>query len=258
VGEPVSYETEGAASVTEVRITTADPTRTTSLPPRATVAILAVLLLVTVVLFGGVVLGLLYIPGGRDAVVPVLATALLVHPVVMLVTLHLGLRHAGSGWRLIGFSRPTRRMLHLLWQVPTIFVLLIAVQGLAFVLTGAPASSGDAMDTLFSGTNPVVIAAAFVGVVLLTPLWEELTFRGLIQGGLRRRLGPLAAALISAAIFAACHGVPILLPYMLTLGLSLAYLREFHRNLWAPLCMHVILNGLATGATLITLVPASA
>ena len=221
-----------------------------SIRPRATVALLAVLLAVTVVLFGAVVLGLLFIPGARASAVPVLAAALVAHPVVMLLALHLGLRRAGSGWRDVGLRRPTARMLHLLWQIPSIFVLLLVVQGAAVALTGAPASQGDAIDTMFGGTSTVQIVAAFVGVALLTPLWEEVVFRGLVHGGMRRRLGPLPASLISAAIFAACHGVPILLPYMLLLGLSLAYLREFHRTLWAPVCMHVVLNTAATAVTL--------
>ncbi|MBF4623221.1 CPBP family intramembrane glutamic endopeptidase [Clavibacter sp. VKM Ac-2872] len=223
-----------------------------SLGPRAIVLILAALLIVTVVVFGAVLVGLLLVPGARAAFVPVMAAALLVHPASMLLTLHVGLRRARSGWRAIGLRRPTVRMLHLLWQVPTILVLLLLVQGLALLLTGDPATEGRAVDTLVADTAPVVVAV-LIGVVLLTPLWEEVVFRGLVRGGLRRRLGPVAASLLGAMIFAACHGVPVLLPYMLTLGLSLAYLREFHRTLWAPLCMHVVVNGLATGVALAAL-----
>ena len=234
-----------------MRSKAADASGITSLSPRATFSILAALLVVTLVVSGAVVLGLLFIPGGRDIALPVLAAMVLVHAATMLLTLHLGLRRAGSGWHHIGFLRPTTRILHLLWQIPTIFVFLIAVQALAFLITGSPARSGGTLDMLFAGTSPFLIVAAFVGVVLLTPIWEEVAFRGLVHGGLRRRLGPITASLISAGIFAIFHGVPILLPYMLTLGLSLAYLREFHRTLWAPICMHVTLNGLATGAALV-------
>jgi membrane protease YdiL (CAAX protease family) len=227
----------------------AGPRSAAPLGPRAIILILAALLIVTVAVFGAVLLGLLLIPGARAAFVPVMAAALLVHPAAMLLTLHVGLRRAGSGWRAIGLRRPTARMLHLLWQVPTILVLLLLVQGIALLLIGDPATEGRAVDTLVADTAPVVVAV-LVGVVLLTPLWEEVVFRGLVHGGLRRRLGPVTASVLGAAIFAACHGVPVLLPYMLTLGLSLAYLREFHRTLWAPVCMHVVVNGLATGVAL--------
>jgi membrane protease YdiL (CAAX protease family) len=208
--------------------------------------ILAALLIVTIVLFGAVLLGLLFIPGARAVIIPVLATALITHPIAMLVTLHVGLRRAGSGWREIGLQRPTVRMLHLLWQIPAILVLLLLVQALALLISGEATTDGGSVDSLMHGTSLVVVVLISVGVVVFTPLWEELAFRGLVHGGLRRRLGPIIASLISAAVFATCHGVPVLLPYMVTLGLSLAYLREFHSTLWAPLSMHVVVNGLAT------------
>jgi len=246
-----THRDEPSMSSRERAAITAEARRAAPLGPRAIVGILAALLVVSVVVFGAVLLGLLLVPGARAAFVPVMAAALLVHPVTMLVTLHVGLRRAGSGWREIGLRRPRLRMLHLLWQVPAILVLLLLVQGAAVLMTGGPAPGGEAVDDLVVGTGPVVVVAVLIGVVLLTPLWEEAVFRGLVHGGLRRRLGPVAASAISAGIFAACHGVPVLLPYMLTLGLSLAYLREFHRSLWAPVCMHIVVNGLATGAALV-------
>jgi membrane protease YdiL (CAAX protease family) len=230
----------------------AGPRSAAPLGARAILGILAALLIVTVVVFGAALLGLLLVPGARAAFVPVMAAALLVHPAAMLLTLNVGLRRAGSGWRAIGPRRPTARILHLLWQIPTILVLLLLVQGLALLVTGEPATDGGAVDTLISGTAPAAVAVV-VGVVLLTPIWEEVVFRGLVHGGLRRRLGPVFASTLGAVIFAACHGVPVLLPYLLTLGLSLAYLREFHRTLWAPVCMHVVVNGLATGVALVAL-----
>ncbi|WEO77321.1 CPBP family intramembrane metalloprotease [Cryobacterium sp. SO2] len=220
---------------------------------KPTLVLLAALLLVTVVFFGAVVLGIMVVPGVREVAVPVLAGTLFGHAAVMLLVLHLGLRRAGSGWRAIGFHRPTPRILHLLWQVPVIFLLLAAVQGLAFALTGEVASSGDAVDSLLLGVGPLLAAASFIGIALLTPIWEEVVFRALVYGGFRRRFVPIAAALLSAALFAAFHGVPILLPYMLTLGLALAYLREFHTTLWAPIVMHVTLNALVTGVALLAL-----
>jgi len=72
----------------------------------------------------------------------------------------------------------------------------------------------------------------------------------MIQGSTASRWGRLAGVVISALTFAAAHGIPLLLPYMMVLGVSLALLREFHRNLWAPLAMHCILNTIASSAIL--------
>jgi membrane protease YdiL (CAAX protease family) len=50
------------------------------------------------------------------------------------------------------------------------------------------------------------VAASLLGTVLFAPVLEEIVFRGLLYGTLRRRLAwPLAAA-VSAAVFAAAHG----------------------------------------------------
>ena len=215
--------------------------------------ILAQLLLVTVLVIGSVVLALLFIPGGRSVALPVLAVTLLVHAVLMLLTLHRGLRRAGSNWHQMGFTTPTTRIWHLLWQIPTIFVLLAAVQGITVALIGDTANAGGGVDALFAGVGPLLAVAAFVGVALLTPLWEETAFRGLIYGGLRRRLGLLPASILSATAFAMMHGIPLLLPYMFTAGLALAYLREFHTTLWAPVALHVSLNTLATAVALIAI-----
>jgi hypothetical protein len=49
-------------------------------------------------------------------------------------------------------------------------------------------------------------ASSVVGGVVLAPLVEEVAFRGLLYATLRRRLGWLAAALLSSALFALPHG----------------------------------------------------
>ncbi|HYY05136.1 MAG TPA: CPBP family intramembrane glutamic endopeptidase, partial [Candidatus Limnocylindria bacterium] len=59
------------------------------------------------------------------------------------------------------------------------------------------------------GAWPVVLVT-LVDTVVLAPVFEELVFRGLLFGTLRRRLGPAAAALVSAAVFALAHGYGVI------------------------------------------------
>lgn len=59
------------------------------------------------------------------------------------------------------------------------------------------------------GAWPVVLVT-LVDTVVLTPVFEELVFRGLLFGTLRRGLGPVAAALVAAAVFALAHGYGVL------------------------------------------------
>jgi membrane protease YdiL (CAAX protease family) len=54
--------------------------------------------------------------------------------------------------------------------------------------------------------GPAVVAISLVDTVVLAPLLEEITFRGLLFGTLRLRFGLLASAIVSAAVFAGAHG----------------------------------------------------
>ncbi len=220
---------------------------------RQSLVILVSAVVVTVLTLGIAVLVIILVLGAREMGLALLGVTFPVHAALLLVVIHWGLRRAGTGWRALGFTRPTLHILHLLWQIPVVFVALLTAQGLTFAVTGTPpVAEGGGVDSLTTSAGPLVALAVFIGASLLTPLWEEAIFRGVIHGGLRRRFGCFLAALLSASTFAAFHGVPILLPYMLTLGFALAFLREFHKTLRAPVIMHVCLNSLVGGLVLIS------
>lgn len=211
--------------------------------------LLGFLIATTVVIVGSAIAVTLLVPAAREHSTVLLAAALPVHATALLAVLHIGLRRAGTGWRALGFTRPTKRILHLLWQMPVVLAVLIAAQMLATSLTGStPGYKSGGVPALAAGAGPVVALLVFAGAAVLTPVWEEAVFRGIIHGGLRRRFGWIGASFFSAAAFAAAHGVPMLLPYMITLGVSLSLLREFHKTLWAPVILHASLNALVVGA----------
>ena len=67
----------------------------------------------------------------------------------------------------------------------------------------------------------------------------------MLQTILRRWLrGPWPAVILTSVIFAAVHNPwPIKLPiFVLSLGLGYAYERT--GNLWLPICMHAMFNGM--------------
>ncbi len=162
----------------------------------------------------------------------------------------------GWTWAALGFHRPGLRLLHLLWQVPLVLLVGAAVQGVftVVVLGGAPEEAGgsSALDDVVVGAPAWAVAAVVLAVCVVTPLWEEALFRGAFFSGFSRRLGAPLAILATAALFAAVHALPPALPYLFVLGLGLAWLRWFHRNLWAPIVVHAVNNGIVTlGALLV-------
>ena len=150
----------------------------------------------------------------------------------------------------LGFRRFRPRMFHLLWQIPAAIISAAGLQGL--VLAGLTqlgmdgTSAGASNDPLASivdlPTPLVVLGVLFVAV--LTPLWEEVLFRGAFLSGFSRRFRPFAAVVLSAALFAACHLLPLTFVYLFALGIALALLRRFHQNLWAPVLLHAVNNAL--------------
>lgn len=97
-------------------------------------------------------------------------------------------------------------------------------------------------EILFGGAG---VLLSLQGIVLLTPLVEEVFFRGFIFAGLRRALGPGGGMLLSAVIFSGFHLEPsVLLPILVT-GLLLAWLYHQTGSLWPPIAAHAAQNALA-------------
>lgn len=152
----------------------------------------------------------------------------------------------------VRFSRPTPRLFHLLWQIPATIIVCASLQGL-FLITltsigGGTASAGTVNDPLADIVNlsvPLVVVCLLV-IAVLTPIWEEILFRGAFLDGLTRRFRSGLAIVLSAALFAAAHFVPLTFVYLFTLGIALALLRRFHRNIRAPILLYAANNALVT------------
>ena len=94
------------------------------------------------------------------------------------------------------------------------------------------------------------IAAAVVAVVLIAlvaPVVEEVFFRGMLYGGLRRRLGMYPSAAISAAVFGGLHATTGIsaVPPLIAFGFVLALLYERTGSIGPGIVVHVLNNTLA-------------
>jgi len=89
-------------------------------------------------------------------------------------------------------------------------------------------------------------AAAWVIAItrgcLIVPIFEEVFFRGLLMGWLRTRLANRSAIAVSAALFAAMHGYPIVLPYAFIAGLFTGWVRVQTGSTLNTIVMHVLNN----------------
>ncbi len=88
-------------------------------------------------------------------------------------------------------------------------------------------------------------AAAFLALVIIAPLAEELLFRGYLFGKLRESAGFWLSALLTSALFGAVHlqwnvGLDVF-----ALSLVLCYLREKTGVLWGCIGLHMLKNSIA-------------
>lgn len=84
-----------------------------------------------------------------------------------------------------------------------------------------------------------------VVIALIPAIGEELTFRGVLQQSLTRKMNPHVAIILSAAIFSFIHFQFYgFLPRMF-LGLLMGYMFYITNSLWTSMLMHFVNNGTA-------------
>ena len=128
----------------------------------------------------------------------------------------------------------------------------------------AQAIQGKPVDTIAHETlqqmveSPVNtwLAVVAVQVVLITPVLEEVMYRGILQRTLvKLDLGRWTAILITATVFVAMHGgvVPLhALPPLFVLAVGFGWVYERTGRLTAPIVMHVLFNAANLGLALRT------
>lgn len=158
------------------------------------------------------------------------------------------------GWSAIGLSKP------LLWHVflgviaavPYYLILTVAIAVVsALVPSFNPSQKQEIGFQTAQGTVPLIMT--FISLVVLAPLAEEVTMRGLLYTGLKRWLPRLGAGLAVSLLFAAAHLVeggaagPLWVGAIDTFILSLVLisLREMTGNLWAGIVLHAVKNTVA-------------
>ena len=84
----------------------------------------------------------------------------------------------------------------------------------------------------------VPLLLGFLHYGFIKPLEEELVFRGLVYGRMRKSFSPLVSIPISALIFGAYHGNLVQFVYAFFMGCLLSYIYERYKSLKAPIVVH--------------------
>lgn len=87
--------------------------------------------------------------------------------------------------------------------------------------------------------------AAFIALVVLAPVAEEVIFRGYLFGNLRKYVPFWLAALIVSVLFGFVHGQWNVALDTFALSLVLCSLREISGSLWPSILLHMLKNSVA-------------
>ena len=168
-------------------------------------------------------------------------------------------RYAGWGWA-FGLQRP--KWMDGAWLAAGVGISFGA--RLAVGLIANAASHGKALqqsqNLVVKSSSVAVYVVLGVIVVLVAPVVEETMFRGLMLRTFMRRWGFWPAALLSSAIFALFHtyevstlaGALTLAGVVFTLGLTNCLLARWSGRLAAGIMNHMVFNGLAILALILT------
>ena len=185
--------------------------------------------------------------------IPAQFTYVVVAEGLVLGAIYAWLRHYRAALSTIGLVRV--RLRHLGYGVLAVvpyYVLYVAL--LAVATHFSPIDVNQQQDVGFNnvyGAGAHVLA--FVSLVILPPLTEEIMVRGLLYTSLRKVMRFGGAMLVTSAIFAAAHlpeaasGGPLWVAAVdtFTLSVVLCYLREKTGSLWPGITLHALKNGIA-------------
>ena len=111
----------------------------------------------------------------------------------------------------------------------------------------------SALSSTYEATATSMYSAPFavqiVCLAILSPVAEELVFRGLMFRRMREDTGAKMAMIYTAAVFGIFHGNFVQMVYGFLMGLMLAWLCEKYGSVLAPIVAHVTANLLALFAT---------
>lgn len=167
------------------------------------------------------------------------------------VRVHL-LRKRGLAWADVGLRRPEKSAFHLLWQIPAVMFGGIAVSMLVLLPFGAgpdAAAGNDSISALVAG-GPLIAVLGILSVAVLVPVTEEVVFRGIVLPALRAKFRVTAGVALAGVVFAAVHAIPLALPYLLVVGISLCAMAEWYRSIVPGIVLHGFNNAIVFAGVL--------
>lgn len=132
--------------------------------------------------------------------------------------------------------------------VPVVWLIYLIVSNIIIsIATRVPGFNADQQQDIgFSTAGTTMdMTIAFIGLVIIAPLAEELLFRGYLFGKLRSQNGFWISAIFTSVVFGIVHGQWNVGVDVFVLSLFLCALRERSGSVWPGVFLHATKNGVA-------------
>lgn len=116
-------------------------------------------------------------------------------------------------------------------------VLILGVFGLSILWINMCGGNNSGDD------NRSMFAAIMVGSVL-SPISEELGFRGLMQGRLAQAMSPMSAIIVQAIPFWFGHGISVVSFYTCMIGVVFGVIQKKTSNIFVVILGHALINSM--------------
>ena len=150
---------------------------------------------------------------------------------------------------------------------PLAFALMIPVYAVMALVAGG---LGELVNKLFYGGNAqnpqidaitggggfswVALITAVLSASIIAPIVEELLFRGMLYGLFRSRWpSAVLAVAVDALLFAAAHGIGLILASIFVVGVTLCIVYEKTKSTLVTMTLHCLFNTVSVATVFITL-----
>lgn len=173
--------------------------------------------------------------------------------IIFLVGLYMvTLRPKKLSWKEVGLLRFSKSYWSptILWAVVLVIssIVLAIIIDLLFGI-GTDNQKTESIQTRLSTINIII---AFVSAAIISPVYEEIFYRGFLYRWFRVKFGLVTGLLVSSFIFTLVH-IPTYnsLPYNFLSGLIFAWTYEKTSSVYPAIIIHGIFNGLSVILTVI-------
>ena len=164
--------------------------------------------------------------------------------ILILGVFFIALRPKKLSWSEVGIKRFTVKD----WKIIVILSVILMVGAvIIIVLTSFIGNSWENSKTeaIQQNVTFITVLIAFISAAVISPIYEEIFYRGFIYRWLRTRIGFIGAILLSSIIFTIVH-IPTynVMPVNFFSGIIFALAYERTNSIWPSVIIHGLTNGI--------------